>query len=99
MSIETKYIYLKSHSLCSDLDESKLMQLCTVVKVHNVSRNDVIDYVEGTYSKIYLIVKGKIKIYEANYLGDELIKDILTEGDMFGDLSLSGYPDDNEYAE
>lgn len=98
MSIETKYIYLKSHPLCSDVDESKLMQLCTVVKVHNVCKTDVIDYGDGAYSKIYLIVKGKVKIAEANDLGDELIKDILAEGDMFGDLSLTGHPDAEEYA-
>jgi CRP-like cAMP-binding protein len=99
MSIETKYIYLKSHPLCNDLDESKLMQLCSVVKVHTVSKNDVIDYGDGAYSKIYLIVKGKVKIAESNDLGDELIKDILNEGDIFGDLSLTGHPDAEEYAE
>lgn len=99
MCVETKYIYLKSHPLCNDLDESKLMQLSAVVKVHTVCKNEFIDYGEAAYSKIFLIVKGKVKIAEANELGNELIKDILTEGDLFGDLSLAGNPDADEYAE
>lgn len=99
MCIETKYIYLKSHPLFSDLDEAQLMSLCNIVKVHNVYRTETVSYGDGDYSKIYFIVKGKIKIAEANELGEELIKDIITEGDFFGDLSLQGNPSIDEYAE
>lgn len=99
MCIETKYIYLKSHPLFSDLDESQLMALCSIVKVHTVYRTETVSYGDGDYSKIYFIVKGKIKIAEANELGEELIKDIITEGDFFGDLSLQGNPSLDEYAE
>ena len=90
MCIETKYLYLKGSSFFKELDENKLMELSTVVKAHNVYRGESINYGDGEYSKIYFVVKGKVKIAESNDMGDELIKDILTEGDFFGDLSLHG---------
>ncbi len=99
MCIETKYVYLKSNSLFKELDETKLMELSTVVKVHNLYRSESINYGDGDYSKIYFVVKGKVKIAESNDMGDELIKDILTEGDFFGDLSLCGNQSVDEYAE
>jgi len=99
MCIETKYILLKSNSLFKELDETKLMELSTVIKVHNVYRSESINYGDGEYTKIYFVVKGKVKIAESNDRGDELIKDILTEGDFFGDLSLDGKVSLDEYAE
>jgi len=99
MCIETKYIYLKSHPLLSELEEVKLMEISTLMKVHTAYRSETLSYGDGDYSKIYFVVKGKIKIAEANEMGEELIKDILTEGDFFGDLSLRGNPPINEYAE
>jgi len=99
MCIETRYIYLKSNSLFKELDETKLMELSTVIKVHNVYRGESISYGDGDYTKIYFVVKGKVKIAESNDMGDELIKDILSEGDFFGDLSLDGNLSFDEYAE
>ena len=99
MCIETRYLYLKSNSFFKELDETKLMELSAVVKAHNVYRGESIIYGEGEYSKIYFVVKGKVIIAETNDMGDELIKDILTEGDFFGDLSLHGNIPSDEYAE
>lgn len=99
MSIETKYIHLKSHPLFSDLEETKLMEVSAFAKVNTVYRGETISYGDGNYSKIYFVVKGKIKIAEANDMGEELIKDILTEGDILGDISLDGNPSLDEYAE
>ena len=46
-------------------------------------------YKEGTYPKgIYFINKGKIKIYQTNELGKELITELHKEGEFFGYLSL-----------
>ena len=88
MCIETKYIHLKSHSLFSGLDEIKLMEVSAFAKVHTVYRGETIAYGDGNYSKIYFVIKGKIKIAEANDMGEELIKDILTEGDILAILVL-----------
>lgn len=99
MCIETKYLYLKSHALFNEMDEAKLTEISPLVRVCNAYRGESISYGEGEYSKIYFVVKGKIKIAEASEMGEELIKDILTEGDYFGDLGLFGNPPDDEYAE
>src|SRR6476660_1610239 len=99
MCIETKYIHLKSHSLFGDLEETRLMEIAAFAKVLTVYRTQTISYGDGDYSKIYFVIKGKIKLAEANEMGEELIKDILTEGDFFGDLSLRGTPSIDEYAE
>jgi CRP-like cAMP-binding protein/CheY-like chemotaxis protein len=46
-------------------------------------------YKEGAYPKgIYFINKGKVKTYQTNELGKELITELLKEGDFFGYLSL-----------
>lgn len=46
-------------------------------------------YKEGTYPKgIYFINKGKVKTYQTNELGKELITELHKEGEFFGYLSL-----------
>jgi CRP/FNR family transcriptional regulator len=99
MCIETKYLHLKHHSIFSDLEETRLMEIVVFAKVHTIYRGETISYGDGDYSKIYFVIKGKIKLAEANDLGEELIKDILTEGDILGDISLDGNPSIDEYAE
>jgi CRP/FNR family transcriptional regulator, cyclic AMP receptor protein len=99
MSEEIKYAYLKSHPLFANLNEQKIKEACSTVKVKTVYRGETFNYGDGDYSKIYLLIKGKIKITECDDMDNELIKDILTAPDVFGDLSLDGHPLMDEFAE
>ena len=99
MSDEIKYAYLKSHPLFANAGEQKLKEACSLTKVKTVFRSETLNYCEGSYSKIYLLIKGKIKITECDRMDNELIKDILTAPDLFGDLSLDGCPSPDEFAE
>lgn len=99
MCNETKFIYLKTHPVFCCLDEELLFKLCNKVKVYTVYRGENIDYGTGENAKIFFVVKGKIKITEVNDSGDELIKDIVTEGDFFGDLNLVNNQFAEDYAE
>src|SRR5437763_16512753 len=94
MNEEIKYIYLKSQPLFFNLEEKELKDLAAITKVKTFHRGEPLSYGEGNFSKIYFIVKGKIKITELSEMDEELVKDILTEGDFFGDLSLEGYATD-----
>lgn len=99
MCQEIKYAYLKSHPLFAQLSEQQIMAASSLVKVKTVYRGETFSYGEDNYSKIFLLIKGKIKISEINDLNEELIKDILTAFDVFGNLSLQGQPPADEYAE
>jgi CRP/FNR family transcriptional regulator, cyclic AMP receptor protein len=99
MCDEIKYAYLKSHPLFANVSEQKIKEACASAKVKTVYRCETFNYGESDYSKIYLLIKGKIKITECDELDNELIKDILTAPDVFGDLSLDGRPSMDEFAE
>ena len=99
MSEEIKYAYLKSHPLFINTGEQTIMEACSLVKVKTVFRGETFNYGEGSYSKMYLLIRGKIKITECDMLDNELIKDILTAPDLFGDLGLAGTPSLDEFAE
>jgi len=96
---EIKYAYLKNHPLFANVSDQKITDACSAVKVNTVFRGETFNYGEGNYSKIYLLIKGKIKITECDAMDNELIKDILTAPDLFGDLGLAGNPSMDEFAE
>ena len=96
---ETRFFYVKSFPLFSHLKEQQIMELSTTLKFRQVYRGEVINYGSGEFSKIFFLVKGKVKITEIKELDNELVKDILTEGDIFGDMDLEGCPKDDEFAE
>lgn len=99
MTNEIKYVYLKNHPLFAHVSEQKISEAAEVMKVRTVYRGETLSYGDGEFSKIYLLIQGKVKIAEFNDNSNELIKDIITAPDIFGDLSMEGHPSADEYAE
>ena len=99
MTDDMKYIYLKNHPLMSSLTEQKLKETAAIAKLKTVYRGEVISYGEGGYTRVHFLVKGKVKITDNSAQENELIKDILVEPDIFGDLSLEGQLNRFEAAE
>ena len=99
MTDEIKFAYLKSHPLFSSLSEQKINDACSCAKVKTVYKGETFTNGEGNYSKVFLLIKGRIKVTEFDEHDNELIKDILTAYDVFGDLSLESRPNIDEYAE
>ena len=99
MTDDMKYIYLRNHPLMSSLTEQKLKEIAAMAKLRTVYRGEVISYGEGGYTRVHFLVKGKVKITDNSAAESELIKDILVEPDIFGDLSLEGQLNRYEGAE
>lgn len=99
MTDDMKYIYLRNHPLMSSLTEQKLKDASAMAKMRTVYRGEVISYGEGGYTRVHFLVKGKVKITDNSAAESELIKDILVEPDIFGDLSLEGQLNRFESAE
>jgi len=83
----------------SSLTEPKLKETALMAKLRTVYRGEVISYGEGGYTRVHFLVKGKIKITDNSSAENQLIKDILVEPDIFGDLSLDGQLSNYEAAE
>lgn len=99
MSQQMKYAYLKSHPLFVNAGEQCITEAIELMKMKTVCRGEGLSYGEGNFSKVYLLIQGKIKVVEMNSDCNELIKDILTAPDIFGDLSMEGNISSDEYAE
>ena len=99
MSDEMKYFYLKSHPMLALLSEQKLKEAAAVTRIRTVYRGEQVSYGEGGYTRLHFLVKGKVKITDNSDPENDLIKDILTEPDIFGDLGLEGQINKYESAE
>ena len=99
MSEEMKYFYLKNHPMLASLSEQKLVAAAALAKMKTVYRGELISYGETGYTRIHFLVKGKVKITDTSGEENELVKDILTEPDIFGDLGLEGHLRNDECAE
>jgi CRP/FNR family transcriptional regulator, cyclic AMP receptor protein len=99
MSDNMKYFYLKNHPMLAMLPEQKLTDAAALAKIKTVYRGEQINYGEGGYTKVHFLVKGKVKITDNSDADVDLIKDILTQPDIFGDLGLEGQLNIYESAE
>ncbi len=62
-------------------------------------KSDYIYFEEDAATKIYLIDSGKVKIGYYTEDGDEIIKAILTRGEIFGEKAILGIEKRNEFAQ
>ena len=62
-------------------------------------KKDYIYFEDDSANKIYLIDKGKVKIGYYTEEGEEIIKAILTRGEIFGEKAILGIDKRNEFAQ
>lgn len=71
-------------------------------KVHEFSayrKSDYIYFEQDASNKVYLIEKGKVKIGYYNENGDEIVKAILSKGELFGEKAILGERKRDEFAQ
>jgi CRP/FNR family transcriptional regulator len=96
--MEPKHFYLKTFSLANNLTEIQLTELSNSFSQKEAKKSQVV-YAKGYDKKVFLLVSGKVKISEINASGDEMIKELVLPGDLFGDVMLSNEGPNYEYAE
>lgn len=96
--MEPKNFYLKTFNLATNLTELQVQELCNNLTQKDAKKNQVV-YAKGGEKKVFLLISGKVKISEINEKGDEMIKELLVPGDIFGDVLLHYEGHNYEYAE
>ncbi len=99
MSVEVKYWYLRNHKLFSTLSNADLTDLCIITRFKEAERGEIIYFADEPVQRIYFLKKGMIKIVEVDEKGEEVIKDIIQQGDLFGEITLAASNEKHEYAQ
>jgi len=79
---------LKSIRLFHSLTDSELFELSPIVILREFKKNHVILHEEDTNSFMYIVVQGKVKIYQIGDQGKEMILSVHGAGEFFGEMSL-----------
>ena len=62
-------------------------------------KSDYIYFESDSSNKVYLIEKGKVKLGYYNEAGDEIVKAILSKGELFGEKAILGETKREEFAQ
>lgn len=84
---DQKFWYLRNHKLFSTLSNEQINDLCIISRHKGAKKGEAIYFGDDLQNRIFLLKKGIIKIVEFNENGDEMIKDIIQKGDLFGSIS------------
>ena len=68
------------------------------MRYKKAKKGETIYFSDSNVPKIFFLKKGSIKIVSINEQGEEVIKDIIHKGDLFGELTLESDKNTNEYA-
>lgn len=93
-----KNFYLKSFNIASNLTDAQVSDLCNQLTHKEAKKNQVVSSKNGD-RKVFILISGKVKISEVSSNGNEMIKELIVPGDIFGDVLLGYEGPTNEYAE
>jgi len=79
---------LKRISLFSDLSDSELERVFRLMEEKSYSRGEIILNQEDEGDSLFVIIKGRVKIFLLAEDGREVILSIMKPGDFFGEMSL-----------
>ena len=99
MQREVKYWYLRNYNLFSNLTKEQINDLSNISKFTRMKKGQTIYFANDEIKRLYFLINGKIKISEMDHSGNEMIKDIILTGDLFGEISFNVMTLTHEYAE
>jgi CRP/FNR family transcriptional regulator len=100
MQQDVKYWYLRNHQIFSQITDDKYQELCVWVGFKKAIKNEDIFFTHEPVKRIYFLKKGMLKIISQDVDGNEVTKDIIQKGDVFGEIALDdvAHGEASEYA-
>ncbi|HSZ72841.1 MAG TPA: Crp/Fnr family transcriptional regulator [Cytophagaceae bacterium] len=96
---DSNFILLRQHRLFKQLTYKECSELNIVSGFMNKKKNEFIYLNSLKNDRLYFLKKGYIKIGTYDKDGNEKIKEVLNQGDIFGQLSLEGDTGEQEFAQ
>lgn len=96
MNSDIKYWYLRNHNLFSALSDSDIQELCMISAFKTAKKGEIIYFSDQKIDRLYSLKQGRIKIAYYNEKQEEVVSEILKEGDIFGELTLKASENTNQ---
>jgi len=91
--------YFENVDLYEMLCPHKLAQQKDDHQYHKFNKGQFIYFQEQPSDKIYLIAEGRVKIGSYSSVGKEITKTILSKGEIFGEMALTGEEKRSDFAQ
>jgi CRP/FNR family transcriptional regulator len=88
--MDKKIWYLKNADLFSWMNPEEIEELAQTTQMVPCRKNESFFFSEEPSESVYLVKKGRIKLFRTTAAGREIILDILGPGEIFGELALAG---------
>ncbi|WP_339180284.1 Crp/Fnr family transcriptional regulator [Paenibacillus sp. FSL R5-0701] len=82
-----KILYLSQFDLMSSLSEADLIEMDGMTSITTIPKNRQIQTPDTFTEGFYFVKKGKVRLYTLNPEGRQFTLDILTEGNVFGEMN------------
>jgi CRP/FNR family transcriptional regulator len=96
---ETHFILLRNHVLFKQLTFKECSQLNIISGFIKPKKNEYVYFDKLSHDRLYFLKKGYIKIGHYDDQGNEVVHEILKEGDIFGQIGLERYATEGEFAQ
>jgi CRP/FNR family transcriptional regulator len=98
-AVPKSYWMLRNHNLFAHCEEEDLQRLCIITRYKEATKGSTIYFAGDVSNRIFILKKGIVKIFHVDEEGEETIKEIMNQGDLFGELPItSGEGASNERA-
>src|SRR6186713_1758455 len=98
MNADEKLLLLRNYDLWCHLDDSEYEELNVLHQFIEAKKGDYIYFDSHHLNKLYFVKNGYIKIGFIDENGSEIIKEIVKEGEIFGQFSLERNNLNGEFA-
>ncbi|HSZ24297.1 MAG TPA: Crp/Fnr family transcriptional regulator [Cytophagaceae bacterium] len=99
MNPEANFIVLRDHVLFKQLTFKECNQLNIVSGFLKPKKNEYVYFDKFSHDRLYFLKRGYIKIGYFDEQGNEVVREVLKEGDIFGQIGLERYDHEGEFAQ
>lgn len=94
---DKKFWLLHAHRLFDQMNDDEVNGLCIISRYKEAHKGERIFFTGEAEDRIYILKQGIVKIVQNTESGDEVVKDVIHEHDLFGQLPGSSL-EDTEFA-
>jgi CRP-like cAMP-binding protein len=99
MLLRSKLWYLEHFNLRHILTPEERKKVAGTAEMQHVAKKEIIYFATDTSDCVYILKEGKVKICRYTPDGKEIILNIISPGEMFGELGIAGQQEREEVAE